>query len=120
MSFRDDVLKALKKMHMPVSSNDVYLAMRPFNNDLKNMPVVEGRAKVSQTLSDLRRKKNIIKSIHTNGGILVWDWNNEKAEPVETQSAYIPVPVHKKSERAIVKDLLIDFADALRRAADAL
>ena len=126
MSFRDDVLNTLKKMHMPVSSNDVYLQMRSTNAELKNLTVADGRAKVSQTLSDLRRKRNIIKSIHTNSGILVWDWNNEttileqsapvKPAPIES----ILVPIHKKSERAIVKDLLIDFADALRKAADAL
>lgn len=124
MSFRDEVLEALTKVHTPVSTNDLYKFMCWENLTLMKMGVANGKEKLSQTLSDLRRKKNLIESKHNDSGVLVWDWKVEApVTPIEIEIApvpAIPVPVHKKSERAIVKDLLIDFAEALRKAADAL
>lgn len=72
MSFIQEVLTQLQKMHLPVTSNDVYMAMKNHESMGILSPAAK-KDKIRKALSDMRHKRNILTSHTDNDGLLWWN-----------------------------------------------
>lgn len=127
MSFLEEVYTKVTSMYLPVSSNDVYMAMK-HNKSFGVLSPAARREKVRKALSDLRTKRKLLES-HTNkDGILLWNVTgrpatfHEAAKPKPTPAEALPekvpsLPVEMSEQTKIIKNLLIDVANAFFSAA---
>ena len=130
MSFLEEVYTKVTSMHLPVSSNDVYMAMK-HNQSFGVLSPAARREKVRKALADLRTKRKLLES-HTNkDGILLWNVTGRpatfhetakpKPAPVKALPEKVPsLPVEMSEQTKIIKHLLIDVANAFFSAAEKL
>lgn len=117
MSFLDDVYNQLKMMHLPVSSNDVVLAMKN-HESLGILSPAAKREKIRKALSDLKNKKNALSSFTDDAGILWWNMVLPKGEIHHLPEKLPELP--KEDQHKVVRQLLRDIGHALLKAADGL
>jgi len=126
MSFLDTVLQQVQSMHLPVSSNDVVLAMK----DHESMGILSPAArrdKVRKALSDLKNKKHALISWNDDAGILWWELSVlQKAKKQllpkkEIQQLPEKLPeMPKEDEHKVLRQFLRDVGHSFLKAADAL
>lgn len=124
MSFQEDVFKAVKRIHLPASSNAIYLSMAN-DQTLAKLPAKVGREKVRKALYCLQHDRKVLTSEHDDNGILIYslagpidDKQVKKIVPEELQPAHPQVApaVQQEDLRSIMKDLCLSLAAAFHHA----
>ena len=124
MSFLDTVLQQVQSMHLPVSSNDVVLAMK----DHESMGILSPAArrdKVRKALSDLKNKKHALISWNDDAGILWWELSAPQEAKALPKGEIHQLPeklpeMPKKDEHKVLRQFLRDVGHSFLKAADAL
>lgn len=128
MSFLEEVYAQVTMMHLPVSSNDVYMAMK-HSDSLGILSPAAKRDKVRKALSDLRTKRKLLNSHTDSDGILMWSLTDNKPNFKETVAPKavrnlpekVPdLPRYPTRNEKMLKQLFIDLGQAFLRAADEL
>lgn len=121
MSFLDQVFSQVCSMHLPVTSNEVYMAMK----DHVSMGILSPAAKrdkIRKALSDLRHKRGVLTAKNDNDGLLWWDLAfYSKPSAVATLPEKIPEPPKEPcTAQGVHKQLLTDIGNAFLKAAEDL
>ena len=123
MSFIDEVLTQVKKMHLPVTSNDVYMAMKNHESMGVLSPAAK-KDKIRKALSDLRHKKNALTSYNDDDGLLWWNMVLPKGEihqaPSRLPEKLPELPKEPSYTLVVHKLLLVDIGNAFLKAASDL
>jgi hypothetical protein len=118
MSFLDQVHHQVCNMHLPVTSNDVYMAMKD-NPSMGILSPAAKRDKIRKALSDLRHKRGVLTAKNDNDGLLWWDLAfYSKPSAVATLPEKLPEPPKEPCPTLVVhKQLLVDIGQAFLKAA---
>lgn len=123
MSFAQEVLTQLKKMHLPVTSNDVYMAMKNHESMGILSPAAK-KDKIRKALSDMRHKRKLLTSYNDDDGLLWWNLVLPKGEihqaPERMPEKLPEIPKEPCHTLVVHKQLLVDIGNAFLKAAEAL
>lgn len=123
MSFIQEVLTQLQKMHLPVTSNDVYMAMKNHESMGILSPAAK-KDKIRKALSDMRHKRNILTSHTDNDGLLWWNL----VEPVTPSRKVLhnlpeklpELPLEPHLTLVLYKQIFVAVGNAFLKAASEL
>lgn len=117
MSFLKALNTHLDTIALPATTNMIRESMRT-HESIKDLTVQQARDKISKAMNDLRRRNDVMSYNDDNG--LLW-WNKkvvmpEKLPELPPEPVKVPEHFHKKSERMVLKTLLLDIGKALVKA----
>ena len=122
MSFLKELETHLDSIMLPATTNMIRESMKT-HESIKFLTVAAARDKVGKALYDLKRRNSVM-SYNDDNGILWWNRKVEaKTEPkieVKPEPVKVPEHFHKKSERMVLKTLMLDLAKAFAKASGEL
>ena len=122
MSFLKELCDHLDTITLPATTNMIRESMKT-HESIRDLTVPKARDKLSKALNDLRRRNDVMSYNDVAG--LLW-WNKKvvaKPEPkieAKPEPVKIPEHFHKKSERMVLKCLMLDLAKAFAKASGEL